>query len=110
MGNLSKQYYMDVIDVYRPDYRERILNGEYPAHLAKDGVYTIVWLKEEEITTYSIFNCTDEDFVKMKNGEFYGWPIVHDTDTDCGITPKLEDGRPNEIHPIQPDWSDWGKS
>ena len=46
----------------------------------------------------------------MKNGEFYGWPIVHDTDTDCGIAPKLEDGRPNEIHPIQPDWSDWRKS
>jgi hypothetical protein len=109
MGNLNKEYYTDVIDVYRPDYKEHILNGLYPAHLAKDGVYTIIWLREEEITNYSIFNCTDEDFVRLKNGEYYGWPVVHEGDGDCGIEPKLEDGRPVEIHPIQPDWSNWQK-
>jgi hypothetical protein len=108
MGNLSKQYYMAVIQYYRPDYREKILNGQYPAHLAKDGKYTTVWLKEEDITKYSIFNCPDEDFWDLKTGEYFGWPIIHNPEVDdAGIQKKIGDGRPPHLHPPYPDWSDW---
>ena len=54
MGNLTKKYYMDVIQYYRPDYRERILNGEYPMYLAKGNGYEIHWVKENEITEHII--------------------------------------------------------
>jgi hypothetical protein len=108
MGNLTKKYYIDVIEHYRPDYRERILNGEYPAHLAKDGKYTQVWLTEEEITIYDIFNCPDEHFSDLKTGEYFGWPIIHNKQlNDSGIEPKLDYGRPLHLHLSFPDWSNW---
>ena len=107
MGNLTKKYYIDVIQYYRPDYRERILNGEYPMHLAKGNGYEIHWVKENEITEYSIFNCPDEDFLERKSGQYFGWPITHHSDIPHSINPKLEDGRPSHLHPSYPDWSDW---
>jgi hypothetical protein len=107
IGNLHKGYYLKIIQFYRPDYRERILNGEYPAHLAENGEYRIVWLKEEELSTYSIFNCPDEHFFERKTGEYFGWPIIHNPNTDCGIIAKKEDGRPPHLHLSYPDWSDW---
>jgi hypothetical protein len=107
MGNLTKKYYIDVIQYYRPDYRERILNGEYPMHLAKDDGYVIHWVSESEITEYSIFNCPDEHFWDRKTGEYFGWPITWHPDVPHSINPKLEDGRPVNLHPSFPDWSNW---
>ena len=98
---------MDVIQYYRPDYRERILNGEYPMHLAKGDGYEIRWVSESEITEYSIFNCPDEHFLERKSGQYFGWPITHHSDIPHSINPKLEDGRPSHLHPSYPDWSDW---
>lgn len=107
MGNLSKQYYMDVIQYYRPDYRERILNGEYPMHLAKGTDYEITWVKEDEITQYSIFNCPDEHFLERKSGQYFGWPITWTESIPHSIPPKAENGRPPHLHPPYPDWSHW---
>jgi hypothetical protein len=107
-GNLTKQYYIEVINYYRPDYKEKIEAGQYPGHLAKDGQYQIVWLSEDELSNYSIFNCTDEDFSRLKAGEFFGWPVLHEANgEDCGITPKIGDGRDESLTIPYPDWSNW---
>ena len=107
MGNLTKKYYIDVIQYYRPDYRKRIINGEYPMHLAKDDGYVIHWVSESEITEYSIFNCPDEHFWERKTGEYFGWPITWHPDVPHSIIPKIEMGRPVDLHPSFPDWSNW---
>lgn len=107
MGNLTKEYYMAVIQYYRPDYREKILNGEYPMHLAKGDGYEIHWICESEITEYSIFNCPDEHFAERKTGQYFGWPITWHPNVPHSIPTKLEDGRPPHLHLPYPDWSDW---
>lgn len=107
MGNLTKEYYISVIQHYRPDYRERILNGEYPMHLVKDNGYQIHWVNESEITDYSIFNCPDEDFFERKSGQYFGWPITWHSDVAHSILPKIESGRPAEVEAPTPDWSNW---
>ena len=107
MGNLTKEYYMDVIQYYRPDYREKILNGEYPMHLAKGDGYEVHWICESDITEYSIFNCPDEHFAERKTGQYFGWPITWHPNVSHSIPKKLEDGRPPHLHLPYPDWSDW---
>jgi hypothetical protein len=107
MGNLTKEYYMDVIDYYRPDYRERILNGEYPMHLAKGDGYEIHWVNESEITEYSIFNCPDEHFLERKSGQYFGWPITWHPNVYHSIEAKIEDGRPLNVRAPFPDWTGW---
>ena len=107
MGNLIKKYYMDVIQHYRPDYKERILNGEYPMHLCKDDGYVIHWVPESEITEYSIFNCPDEHFFERKSGQYFGWPICWHPNVPYSIKPKVGDGRPKEVEAPIPDWSNW---
>ena len=76
-------------------------------HLAKDDGYVIHWVSESEITEYSIFNCPDEHFWERKTGEYFGWPITWHPDVPHSINPKLEDGRPVNLHPSFPDWSNW---
>lgn len=107
MGNLTKEYYMKVIDYYRPDYKKRILNGEYPMHLAKGNGYEITWVAESEISEYSIFNCPDEHFLERKSGEYFGWPITWHPNVHHTITPKKEYGRPIHLHPPFPNWTDF---
>jgi hypothetical protein len=107
MGNLTKKYYIDVIQYYRPDYRERILNGEYPMHLAKGNEYEIQWVNESEITEYSIFNCPDEHFFERKSGQYFGWPITWHPNVSHNIPTKPDYGRPKEVEAPIPDWSNW---
>jgi len=107
MGSLNKEYYMAVIEHYRPDYRERILSGEYPMHLTKGDGYEIHWITESEITEYSIFNCPDEHFFERKSGQYFGRPITWHPNIPHNIPTKPENGRPKEVEAPTPDWSNW---
>ena len=56
--------------LFRPVYNElefneedtaKIAEGQFPLILAKDGVFTKLYVNEEELSNYGIFDALDED-------------------------------------------------
>lgn len=108
MGNLTKEYYTGLLEYFRPDYRQRIINNEFPIILVKDGNFIKEWITEEQISNYSHFHALDEDFKSQSSNEFFGWPIVHnDAMNDAGLPQKEIDGRSQDSFVPYPDWSNW---
>ena len=54
----------------------KIAEGQFPLILAKDGVYTKLYVTDAELDNYGIFNATDEDVVAQRELHGQNLPLV----------------------------------
>lgn len=55
---------------------DKIDEGQYPIILAKDGVYTKLYVTDDELNSYGIFDAQDEDVVAQRELHGPHVPIV----------------------------------
>jgi hypothetical protein len=80
---------------------ERIAEGQFPIILAKDGIFTKLYVSDSELDNYGIFDANDEDKAAQKEINGPHVPIVWVRAEDgsgmhpTGIEPKVQ-SEPNE--------------
>jgi hypothetical protein len=80
----------------------KIAEGQFPLILAKDGVYTKLYVTDAELDNYGIFDASDEDVAAQRELHGNGVPIVWVRAEDgsgmtpTGIEPKSENAEPTE--------------
>ncbi len=65
----------------------KIAEGQYPLILAKDGVFTKLYVSESELDNYGIFDALDVDVEAQHDLHGPNVPIVWVRGEDGGMTP-----------------------
>jgi hypothetical protein len=87
-SKLNTAIYTNHIGLYSLIQSEKINNGEYPIHLAKDGKYEYKFVSEAELDLYTNYDATDVDATAITQEHGYA-PIVWDG-IDTGGVPFKE--------------------
>ena len=86
-ATLKVSIYTDRLSLYSPEQIEKIDNGEYPIHLAKDGKYEYKFISEAELGNYTNYDATDEDAETIIEAHGFA-PIVWDGIDTGGVAYK----------------------
>jgi len=66
---------------------EKIAEGQYPLILAKDGVFTKLYVSDVELNNYGIFDALDEDVAAQRELHGQNLPIVWVRAEEGGMHP-----------------------
>lgn len=66
---------------------EKIAEGQFPLILAKDGVFTKLYVSDAELNNYGIFDALDEDAAAQHELHGQNLPIVWVRSEEGGMTP-----------------------
>jgi hypothetical protein len=72
---------------FSPEDAEKIAEGQFPLILAKDGVFTKLYVSESELSNYGIFDALDEDAAAQHELHGQNLPIVWVRSEEGGMTP-----------------------
>jgi len=64
----------------------KIAEGQYPLILAKDGVFTKLYVSETDLNNYGIFDALDEDVAAQREIHGQNLPIVWVRGEDGGMS------------------------
>jgi hypothetical protein len=73
--------------IFSGEDAEKIAEGQYPLILAKDGVFTKLYVSEAELNNYGIFDALDEDIAAQHELHGQNLPIVWVRSEEGGMTP-----------------------
>jgi len=87
-ANLKVSIYDNQLGLFSEEQIEKINNGQYPIHLAKDGKYEYKFVSESELESYTNYDPTDEDLAAITEAHGFA-PVVWDGVDTGGVAFKV---------------------
>jgi hypothetical protein len=82
---LFKNIYTE--SIFNGEDSEKIAEGQFPLILAKDGVFTKLYVSDAELNNYGIFDALDEDVAAQRELHGKNLPIVWVRAEEGGMHP-----------------------